>query len=206
MKGVSGLKKLFAVLAFAAVLSYTASGCAFGEGLFPSDEPEMENGYEAEAALSESTAFSQNPDEWIAVIVKQDSGQRVLIRIYGKARDGASPSDAFAGVSGIDSPRAWIGDAGGNSNDDGYVIIEGTAPSEADAKGARVNWIGYNENGRTFIQDFSGNPIMVNEISCEAAGTAKGGCDAGFGGLFSSFAIASLAALSCAGKKLSDRG
>ena len=193
------MKKLFAVLAFAAVLSCAPASWAFDKGLFPLDEPAMENEYEPEMALSDM-AFSQNPSDWTAVIVKQDSGQRVLIRLYGKAKDGVMPKDALAGVSGIDSPRTWIGNASGEGNSgDGYVIIEGTAASEDDARNARVNWIGYDENGRTLIQDFSGSPIMVNEMSGTVTAPAKsGGCDAGFGGLFSSFVIASLAAVSCA--------
>jgi hypothetical protein len=201
------LKKLFAVLAFAAVLFCASAVWAFDEGLFSLDEPIMENEYEPEMALPEGMAFSQNPSDWTAVIVKQDSGQRVLIRLYGRARDGVMPKDALAGVSGIDSPRTWIGDAGGSSSGDGYVIIEGTAASEEDARSARVNWIGYDENGRTLIQDFSGSPIMVNEMSGTVATSARsGGCDTGFGGLFSSFAIASLAAMSCARKKIASSG
>jgi hypothetical protein len=191
------LKKLFGVLTIAVMLSCAAVGWAFGEGLLPSDEPAMENEYEASEFLAESMVFSPDPGDWAAVIVKQDYSRSVFVRLYGKAKDGAAPSEVFAGVSGIDSPRAWIGDANGSADyEDGYLIIEGAAPSENDALNAHVNWVGYRDRGRTLVQVFTPNPIMVREMSGGVADSPRdGGCDAGFGGMPLSLLFAAFAAV-----------
>jgi hypothetical protein len=162
--------------------------------------------YDVRDVLPGDVVFSQDPEDWIAVIVKQDYARHVFVRLYGKAKDGAAPSEAFAGVSGIDSPRAWIGDANGGIADGdgyegGYMIIEGTAPSEEAAQDARVNWVGYDDQGRTLIQVFQPNPITVREMSGGVADSSKGGgCDSGFG-LTASVAFAALAAVRYAGKR-----
>jgi hypothetical protein len=199
------LKKLFGVLAIAAVLSCTTGSLAFGEGSYLADEPGTTgDGFETEYALPDDIVFSQDPGEWTAVIVRQDYASRVFVRLYGKAREGASPSDVFVGVSGIDSPRAWIGDAnGGTADGAGYVIIEGTAPSEEAVQDARVDWIGYNDQGSTLIQVFQPDPIKVREMS-SGIGTVDpsrgAGCDSGLG-LTASVALAALAVVRLAGKR-----
>jgi hypothetical protein len=196
------LKKLIGVLAAAAVLSCAVSGLAFGEVSFPADEPAAEDGYETEYASPDEFTFSQDPGDWTAVIVKQDYESRVFVRLYGKAREGATPTGAFAGVSGIDSPRAWIGDAnGGAEGEGGYVIIEGTAQSEEAARDARVNWVAYDDQGQTLIQVFHPDPVTVREMSGGAEDQPKGsGCDSGLG-LAASVAVAALAVVRYAGKR-----
>jgi hypothetical protein len=166
----------------------------------------MENEYEAEKLPQGNMAFSQDPKDWTAVIVKQDYSPSVFVRLYGRARNGAAPSEVFAGVSGIDSPRAWIGDANGSVADSadyegGYLIIEGAAPSETAAGNARVNWVGYRDRGRTLVQVFEPDPITVREMSSGVAGSPKdGGCDAGFGGLPLSLLFAAFAVIRYSGK------
>jgi hypothetical protein len=183
------MKKLFTIMVVAIVVSCAVIGVA--------------NGLTAEDESGTPLVFSGDAEDWIAVIVKQDYAQRVLVRLYGKVKADVSPHDVFAGVSGIDSARTWIGDANGDPcevdhfDDNGYVIIEGTAPSEAAAREARVDWVGYRAGGQTLIQAFSDNPIAVKDMSSGDTDARKdaSGCDTGFGGLFVSLAVMTMIVL-----------
>ncbi|MDR1966485.1 MAG: hypothetical protein LBQ36_07225 [Synergistaceae bacterium] len=193
------MKKLFAVIVIATVLSCAAIGEA--------------SSLASEGGSGVPLALSGDPEDWIAVIVKQDYAQRVLVRLYGKVKASDAPYDVFASVSGIESARTWIGDANGDPcegdhfDDNGYVIIEGTAPSEAAAGEARVNWVGYSAGGQTLIQAFSDNPIAVKNMSSGEPDARKdtGGCDTGFGGLFTSFVVTAMIAFLRIKKTLSPK-
>jgi hypothetical protein len=183
------MKRFLALAVAAVVLS------CFGIGFSPAfgDEPPETNDDSrlpdefACQEFSESDIFSASPDDWNAVIVGQDSVRRVLVRLYGKIlADSTTPEDIFAQVEGLDSPRIWIGDANGNPYktdapiDKYYVIIEGTAQSEDEAKNSYIDWIGYRTGSRTVIQDFSEDPVMIGDMPGGGRSDASG-CDSAEG-------------------------
>jgi hypothetical protein len=204
---VTHVKKLFAIVVMALVASSALSGAALARYVSPADASGSDglytpfaSEYDEDLSFPEAPqlppgVFSGDAGDWVAVIVRQDYVQSVLVRLYGRIT-GPAPSDAYADVIGIDFARTWIGDSDGNPYVDGdsgrgYVIIEGTASSEAAVKDARLNWIGYSADGRTFIQDFSACPVPVGEMrGGEPAAKSSGGCDSALGGVSSLLAIA----------------
>jgi hypothetical protein len=195
------VKRLFAIVIVAAVLSCAGVGVALAwrddleetvvfesERTLSADDGRYD-GASATGGTQAPIVFSSESDDWIAVIVRQDSVQSVLVRLYGRIIAEFVPSDVFADVSGIDGARVWIGDSNGNPlkrgvSGEAYVIIEGAAPSEAAAKEATINWIGCDSGDLSLIQDFSDNPILVADMASgePIGGKSAGGCDASFGG------------------------
>jgi hypothetical protein len=211
------MKRLFAIVTVAAVLFCAGVGAALAwrddlDGVTVSEsetalsaDDGRHDGVSATGDTQAPVAFSSEPDDWIAVIVRQDSVQSVLVRLYGKIITESAPSAVFADVSGIDRARVWIGDSNGNPfgrgvSGEAYVIIEGAAPSEAAAKEATINWIGYDSEGLALIQDFSDNPILVADMANgePVGGKSSGGCDANLGGFG---AVAAFACFILARKK-----
>jgi hypothetical protein len=200
------VKKLFAIV-FTVALLCIGAGAAFTEdgklsGALYFGRGEVLNGVGVRLDASVPLAVSGGAEDWISVIVRQDSVQRVLIRLYGKIGTDVAPTDVFADVTGIEAARVWIGDSNGNPDPEGapagsYVIIEGTAPSEATAKEARVNRVWYNFGGVLLTQDFSDSPIVVGDMPSgdPAWGRSSGGCDSGFGGFALLSALAACVAL-----------
>jgi hypothetical protein len=187
------MKRLLAVVFGAVVLSCLGIGIlsAFGGESFEPDDASRLPDASTDHEFPAPNLFSVDPDDWNIVIVGQDSVSSVLVRLYGKiSADFTIPEEVFAQISGLDSPRTWIGDANGNPYkesapfDEYYIIIEGTAQSEDEAKNSHIDWIGYRVDSRTIIQDFSENPVTIGAMP--NAGRGAGGCDSGVG----SFALA----------------
>ncbi|MDR1915119.1 MAG: lectin like domain-containing protein [Synergistaceae bacterium] len=145
------------------------------------------------------SAFSDDPKEWGALII--DLGNLVHVRLNAKIISSVIPSGINVQTGGLNNVRVLIGDSEGypveNTQDadlkDGtsvnrYLVIEGTAASEADALNAVIESVTYTLGGLVITQ-FSDNPIMVSDMTPmdiaqnSGDGGGGGGCDLGAGSL-----------------------
>jgi C1A family cysteine protease len=133
-------------------------------------------------------AFSGDPKDWEAFII--DLGNLAHVRIYGRITSDATPVSIAVDAEGLKDVSAVIGDSkgypidsyssSGGAGGGRYLIIEGTAASEADALRASVKSIAYSLGGLDMLQ-FAGSPIKVGDMSRLESSPAEGGGGGGCG-------------------------
>jgi hypothetical protein len=156
--------------------------------------------YRSELALSSVGSFSDDPKDWEALII--DLGNLAHVRIYGRITSDATPVSIAVDAEGLKDVTAVVGDSKGYPIDPSsggagigrYLIIEGTAASEADALRAVIRSIDYSL-GWLEMSQFAGSPIRVGDmvrLESSPAEGGGGGCGLGLPPLF-------LIAAACAG-------